>query len=65
MGTSPLQTTRRSGHFLSLTRVYVAKRTAEGPSKKEIIRCLKPYLAREIHQILHSLPLCGTPISAP
>ena len=30
------------------TRSYVAKRTAEGKSKKEIIRCLKRYIAREI-----------------
>ena len=28
------------------TRTYVAKRTAEGKSKKEIIRCLKRYIAR-------------------
>ncbi|MDT0164193.1 IS110 family transposase [Actinotalea sp. AC32] len=29
---------------------YVARRTAEGLSKRDIIRCLKPYLAREIYQ---------------
>jgi hypothetical protein len=29
---------------------YVARRTAEGPTKREIIRCLKRYLAREIYQ---------------
>jgi hypothetical protein len=29
------------------TRAYVARRTKEGPSKKEIIRCLKRYVARE------------------
>ena len=34
------------------TITYVAKRTAEGLSKKEIIRCLKRYLAREIYQLL-------------
>ncbi len=28
---------------------YVERRTAEGLSKKEIIRCLKRYLAREIY----------------
>jgi transposase len=30
------------------TRAYVARRTADGLSKKEIIRCLKRYLAREV-----------------
>ena len=34
------------------TRAYVARRTAEGKSKKEIIRCLKRYIAREIYRIL-------------
>jgi transposase len=29
---------------------YVARRTAEGLSKKDIIRCLKRFLAREIYQ---------------
>jgi hypothetical protein len=41
------------------TKDYVAKRTAEGKSKREIMRCLKRYAAREIYrQItnpLHSL----------
>jgi transposase len=31
---------------------YVARRTAEGLSKREIIRCLKRYLAREIYHLL-------------
>ena len=30
------------------TKDYVARRTAEGLSKKEIIRCLKRYVAREV-----------------
>jgi len=34
------------------TRAYVARRTAEGLSKKEIIRCLKRYAAREIYPCL-------------
>ena len=34
------------------TIAYVAKRTADGLSKKEIIRCLKRYLARELYQLL-------------
>ena len=29
------------------TRTYVERRTKEGLSKKEIIRCLKRYVARE------------------
>jgi transposase len=35
------------------TQAYVAKRTAEGHSKMEIIRCLKRYLAREVYFILN------------
>jgi transposase len=31
---------------------YVARRAAEGLSKREIIRCLKRYLAREIYRLL-------------
>jgi transposase len=34
------------------TRAYVTRRTAEGMSKPEIIRCLKRYIAREIYPIL-------------
>jgi transposase len=34
------------------TRIYVTRRTADGLSKAEIIRCLKRYIAREIYRIL-------------
>lgn len=34
------------------TKAYVARRTAEGKTKPEIIRCLKRYLAREIYAAL-------------
>jgi hypothetical protein len=34
------------------TRAYVERRTKEGLSKKEIIRCLKRYIARELYKIL-------------
>ena len=34
------------------TRAYVSRRTTEGISKKEIIRCLKRDLAREIYTAL-------------
>jgi transposase len=39
------------------TRAYVQRRTAEGLSKREIIRCLKRYIAREIY---HNLPRPAT-----
>jgi transposase len=31
------------------TKAYVARRTTEGKSRKEIIRCLKRYIARELY----------------
>ena len=31
------------------TKDYVARRTAEGLSKRDIIRCLKRFIAREVH----------------
>ena len=37
------------------TRAYVERRTAEGRTKKEIIRCLKRYVARELHPHLLAL----------
>ena len=30
------------------TKAYVARRTAEGKTKREIMRCLKRYVAREV-----------------
>jgi transposase len=36
------------------TRKYVARRTAEGKSKWEIMRCLKRYIAREVYRVLLS-----------
>jgi transposase len=39
--------TRMSSH--PATRAYVARRSKEGLSKKEIIRCLKRYVAREVY----------------
>ena len=38
------------------TKEYVARRTHEGKSKREIIRCLKRYVAREVYRVLIS---CG------
>jgi transposase len=34
------------------TKAYMARRTAEGKTKKEIIRCLKRYIAREVYKAL-------------
>ena len=34
------------------TQAYVARRTAEGKTKKEIIRCLKRYVAREVYKAI-------------
>ncbi len=36
------------------TRAYVQRRTTEGRSKKDIIRCLKRAIAREMYQVLTS-----------
>jgi hypothetical protein len=38
------------------TKDYVARRTAEGHSKLEIIRCLKRFVAREIYYLLKPPP---------
>lgn len=34
------------------TRTYVERRTAEGLSEREITRCLKRYIAREVHRAI-------------
>jgi hypothetical protein len=40
---------------------YVARRTREGRSKRDIIRCLKRYLAREIyHRVMTDRDLIAT-----
>ncbi len=44
--------TRMSAH--PATRAYVQRRTAEGLSKKDIIRCLKRYVAREVYPYLRA-----------
>ena len=44
--------TRMSSH--PATRAYVERRTKEGLSKKEIIRCLKRYVAREVYRHLRA-----------
>ena len=47
--------TRMSSH--PATRAYAERRTAEGQSKTEIIRCLKRYVAREVYP--HLRPPAG------
>src|SRR5215211_5040882 len=44
------------------TRDYVTRRTAEGLSKPEIIRCLKRYLAREVYRLLRAPTDVRTPL---
>ncbi len=36
------------------TQAYLAKRTTEGLSKRDTIRCLKRYVAREIYNTIHA-----------
>jgi transposase len=50
----------RALHAVALNRLrrdprtweYVAKKTAEGKSKKETMRCLKRYIARETYRAI-------------
>lgn len=42
------------------TRAYMARRTAQGLSKKEVIRCLKRLVAREIYYVLTTTPQPAT-----
>ena len=57
--------TRMSSH--PPTRAYVERRTEQGLPKKEIIRCLKRYVAREVYPCLreraryHRLPGAARP----
>jgi transposase len=44
------------------TREYVERRRADGRTTKEIRRCLKRYLARQIYRHLNAAT--GTPIRA-
>jgi transposase len=50
----------RASHMICMVRMgmdvhtqeYVARRTQEGKSKREILRCLKRYVAREVYPVL-------------
>ena len=37
------------------TKDYVVRRTSEGLSKLEIVRCLKRYLAREVFPLVQAI----------
>jgi hypothetical protein len=51
------------------TRAYIARRTREGKTRREIRRCLKTYLARQLYRTLTACwqdtttPLAPTPAS--
>jgi transposase len=47
------------------TREYVVKRTSEGKSKREIMRCLKRYIAREVYRILTATMVPTASFSSP
>jgi transposase len=40
--------------YCERTRAYVKRRTAEGKTKREIMRCLKRYIAREVYNSLRA-----------
>jgi transposase len=42
--------------FDERTRAYVERRTKEGLNKKDIMRCLKRFVAREVYRALTSTP---------
>ncbi len=39
------------------TKAYVARRRAEGKTHREIVRCLKRYVAREVYRLLTNPPV--------
>ena len=40
--------------YCQRTRAYAKRRLAEGKTKREIIRCLKRYIARELYHALRA-----------
>lgn len=47
-------------HWHEPTKAYVARRSAEGKTKAEIMRCLKRYLARQVYRCLLPAPVPAT-----
>ena len=43
------------------TKAYVERRTTEGLSKTEIMRCLKRYVARELYPLVQAITITATP----
>jgi hypothetical protein len=43
------------------TKDYMARRLTEGKSKKEVIRCLKRYVAREVFAVLNQMARTPSP----
>ena len=46
------------------TKAYVARRTAEGKTSREIRRCLKRYIARELYRALNTCTALAAPTLA-
>lgn len=42
------------------TKAYIARRIAEGKTKREAMRCLKRYLTRSLHRTLEKTPSLAT-----
>lgn len=42
--------------FHESTIAYVTRRIAEGKTKRDIIRCLKRYVIREVYQLVKARP---------
>jgi transposase len=50
-------------HWHEPTKIYVERRTAEGKTKPEIVRCLKRYVARQLYRRV--LPAVANHVSTP
>ncbi|WP_416061319.1 IS110 family transposase [Rhodococcus indonesiensis] len=48
---------RSCGRGGQTTRAYVARRTGEGKSTRDIKRCLKRYIARDLYRLLEQQPI--------
>ena len=46
---------RRTAH--PPTRAHIARRTSEGKTSREAVRCLKRYLARHVYRLLEGAPI--------
>ena len=46
------------------TKAYAERRTADGKSKREILRCLKRFIAREVYRLLQAGSLRPAAMSA-